>query len=372
MKKKIAHILHAVGGVDVSLRVIINNVDDTAFENIIIHGLEDTKKPYFSKTKTPIQEYKLNIKRNISPINDLIAIYKTRKIIKHEKVNLIHAHSAKGGLIARLAGLFLGITVLHTPQAYSYLSTSNKVARFVYLSVERVLKYFNSILLASSKSELNRGLNEVNYKKENTLLFNNCIQEIKTIKPLTITKTWPDNYICTVGRPSYQKRLDMMIKALFEVKKQQEEIHLVIMGVGFFSPDLEKIQKLIKNLDLTHNITLLDWTSHENIYHIVSKSKLYLSTARYEGLPYAVIEALALSKALIVTDADGNRDLVIDNHNGYIIKNESELALKIIKLLNDDALTKEFALNSKRLFNTNFNVDNNIFKLENHYKNYVN
>ncbi len=368
---KVLHVLQAVGGVDVSLRVIINNIDETKFENIIVHGKDDTKNQYFTKNNQKVKEYKLSIIRNISIFKDINAIFKVREIIKKENIRIIHAHSAKGGLIARFASLFKGITVLHTPQAYSYLSVSNPFRKSVYLSVEKLLKHFNSKLLASSKSELNRGLNEVNYKKNKTILFNNCIKPITKLETLDIPKTWPDNYICTVGRPSYQKRLDMMIKVVSLLKKDFPNIHLVIMGVGFYAPDLEIIKGLIKDLDLEKNISLLEWTSHQNIYNIVSKSKLYISTARYEGLPYSIIEALALKKPIVATNVDGNRDLIEEGKNGYLIDNEdTELMTKKIKtLLEDEKMLEKFSKASENLFYKNYNVDNNIKKLEEIYIN---
>jgi hypothetical protein len=48
---KIAHILHSVGGVDVSLRLILENIDNTKFENIVVHGQNDSKDDFFEKFK---------------------------------------------------------------------------------------------------------------------------------------------------------------------------------------------------------------------------------------------------------------------------------------------------------------------------------
>ena len=54
--------------------------------------------------------------------------------------------------------------------------------------------------------------------------------------------------------------------------------------------------------------------------NIINQSKFYISTARYEGLPYSIIESMSLSKPCIVSDCDGNRDLIEDCVNGFIIK----------------------------------------------------
>lgn len=369
MKKvKVLHVLHCVGGVEVSLRLITSNLNTENFENVIVHGTEDVKIDFFDKTNEKIKEYKIPISREISFFHDIKSIWALFKIIKTEKPNILHVHSAKGGIIGRFVGRFFGIKVLFTPQAFSYLSEPNGLKKRIFLFIEKVFANSNSILLASSNSELERGIKEVGYKKNKTLLFNNSINSITLNRPLSIPKTWPDEYICTVGRPSYQKNIELMIRVVNEVKKERN-IHLVVMGVGHHSSNLEDVKKLINDLDLTQNVTLIDWTDRENIFQIISKSKFYISTARYEGLPYSVIEALALSKPCIVSDCDGNRDLIKDGYNGYVIKKENvkDFLQKINILLNDNPLLEQFSENALVGFKEHYDIKSNILNLEKIY-----
>lgn len=375
MKKiKIIHILNSVGGVDVSLRLILENCNSEEFENIIIHGKHDTKSVYINKNGKPLKEYKLPIQREISIFRDLKAIYNTIKILKIEKPNIIHAHSAKGGVIARIASLFYKIKVLHTPQAYSYLSSPKGLKRIVFLGIEKALKNFSSILVASSTSELNRGLFEVGYKKQNTELFNNSINPITINSEDKISSQIPKKYICSVGRPSFQKNIEMMIKVIKELKKMIPEIHLVLLGVGEYSPNKNKVEELIIKYKLKDNVTLIPWIAREKIFQIISKSELYISTARYEGLPYSIIEALALGKACIVTNCDGNRDLVKNAINGYVVEENEikSMANRIFELYNDNKKRKKFELNSFDSFNLNYNIEKNIVNVETIYKKYSN
>ena len=160
MKKiKVAHILHSVGGVDVYLRLVAENLDSNKIECIIIHQEEENKKKYFDNIGSQIVEYKVPIQREINFIKDILAIIKTIKILKKEKPNIIHAHSAKGGIIARTVSLFYKVEVLHTPHAYSFLSAESKYKRRIFLLIEKIFKNFNSILLATSPSDISRGIN---------------------------------------------------------------------------------------------------------------------------------------------------------------------------------------------------------------------
>lgn len=369
-KVKIAHILHSVGGVDVSVRLILENINSSEFENIVIHGVDDTKNDFFDEHLKLIKEYKLAIYREISVIFDLISVVKTYRIIKKEKPNLIHAHSTKGGIIGRAVGFLTGIKVLYTPQAFSFLSTQSKLKRRIFLAIENIFSKGNSLLLASSMSELKRGIDEVGYSKNKVLLFNNAIEPVDEISELSIKKTWPDNYVCTVGRPSYQKNIEEMILVMNEIKKTQD-IHLVLMGVGHHSNKLEDVKKLILDLNLNNNITLLDWTSRNDVLNIISKSQLYISTARYEGLPYSIIESLALAIPCVCSDCDGNKDLIINDYNGYIVKNNNtiDFSNKVIKVLNDKKLHDLLSSNSKKTFLENHNMSEKIKNLETIYFN---
>ncbi|MFD2917022.1 glycosyltransferase [Psychroserpens luteus] len=370
-RKKIVHILHSIGGVDTSLRMILDNIDASKFESIIIHGKKDNSN-FYDSSNNRLKEYFLPIERDISPIKDIKSIFQARKIIFQEKPDLIHAHSAKGGVIGNILGkLFKSITVFHTPQAYSFLSAESPLKRKIYVLIERLVKSKNSVLLASSNSELERGIKEIKYKKEETLLFDNCIAPIKLNPEFSDISNYnlPENYICTVGRPSYQKNIEMMIEVLRNVKDEIPDIHLVIMGIGVVSPNTESVKSLIKKYKLEANTTLIEWTERERIFHIVSGSKFYLSTARYEGLPYAIIEGLSLSKATVATNCDGNKDLIIDDYNGYLVGQEDveTFANRVITLYNSDTLKDKFEKNALQLFQNKFNLENNIKNLEQIY-----
>lgn len=370
-KIKVAHVLHSVGGVEVSLRLILENINPKEFENIIIHGTDDVKTGFQDKTERKLTDYSISIFRNISFVKDIKAVIKAYAILKKEKPDLIHAHSAKGGVIGRIVGWLLKVNVLYTPQAFSYLSASGKLKKSLFLKIEQLTRFSNSYVLASSNSERDRALNEVKYPGDKVLLFNNSIKPIHDISSLSIEKTWPDNYICSVGRPSYQKNIELMIEVFDKVRKEKD-IHLLVIGLGFHHDRLDSVLNLIKKYNLENHVTLLKWTERGDIFNIIKHAKLYISTARYEGLPYSIIESLALGKPCVVTDCDGNRDLVTNNVNGYVIKNENveEFKDKLLHILNNKAVEENFGKNSLKIFGELFNMDNNIEKLEAIYRKY--
>lgn len=357
---KIAHIAKPVGGVGVYLNLLTKYLDKDKFEHILLYNEDEIKL----KSNDFKRLYSIPIVREIRFFTDikcLITIIRCLKVVKPDRV---HCHSAKAGILGRIAGAYLKIPTYYTPHAYSYLSTDKSFKRKLFKSIEKIFRFFPAKTIACSPSEYDRTINDLNFSKEKVRLWNNSIEDNPSTKPSEILKNLPENFICSIGRPSYQKHTELLVKAVIEAKQQQKDIHLVILGVGFYAPSCNGIKKMIEEYSLANNITLVSWLEREETLAILKKSKIYISTSRYEGLPYVVIEALSLSKPCIVTNVDGNKDLVQHAHNGYLVEaNETEIVDKIIEILNNEALAQKMSNNSRSLFEENFNIEKNIKKL---------
>ncbi len=178
----------------------------------------------------------------------------------------------------------------------------------------------------------------------------------------------PKKFICSIGRPSYQKNTELLIKTIIKVKETIKDIHLVILGVGFYSPSLSKIENLIKENGLKKNITLIPWLNRAETMSILKNSLFYVSTSRYEGLPYAVIEALSLAKLCIVTNVDGNKDLIKNGYNGFLVNEKApKIAEVIVKLYKNNSIIQPIELNARKEYQNKYDISKNIKALENNY-----
>ena len=110
--------------------------------------------------------------RSLNPLNDLKALREAVKIIRKEKPDVIHCHSAKGGIIGRTAGWITGVKTFYTPHAFSYLCTPSKLKRWVFMTIERLTR-FETYVLACSESEQEMAIKEVGYSKEHALVWHN-------------------------------------------------------------------------------------------------------------------------------------------------------------------------------------------------------
>jgi glycosyltransferase involved in cell wall biosynthesis len=367
-KIKVLHIAQAVGGVEICLRQISKNIDVSAFNNVIICQHLKDKPKFLDKFGNEIKTYHTSLVRNISPIDDIRSFFATIFILIKERPAIIHAHSAKGGAIGRLASIFFDIPVIYTPHAFSYLSTNNKFKKRAFLFLERILKFKNVNVLATSKSEQDRAVNEVGYDRKQTQVLENAIDSIKTYSNNS-TKILHEDYISSIGRPSYQKNTKMLIDVFEVISKKHIHLHLYIVGAGEYSPELNKIKTQINSKKLNDRITIIPWVSRKEAMTILKFSKLYVSTSIYEGMPYAVIEGLYLHKAMVLTNCDGNKDLIQDNFSGFLVKSKKEMIKKISFLLNDDTKRKQLEANAHKEYLKRHQIEIYVEKLTKIYNN---
>jgi glycosyltransferase involved in cell wall biosynthesis len=146
------------------------------------------------------------------------------------------------------------------------------------------------------------------------------------------------------------------------------------MGIGHYSPEVTDLKEQIKRLKLKDNITLVDWTDREHILDILSSSIFYVSSSRYEGLPYSLLEAMVLSKPAIVSNIDGNTDLIKDGENGYLfnLDDVDSLANYMIKLHNESDLRERLGDAAKKTIQEGNSLPQNIETIKEIYSKLVN
>ena len=378
---KILHIGNLKSGIDTYVRNTVALASDK-FEFVIVNGADDNSKPYMRHGKQ-VKMYSIDMYRALNPVKDIKAVMQAIKIIKKENPDLVHCHSAKGGVIGRFAAFFTGTKVVYTAHAFSFLSAESAKKKQVFLLLEKIAK-LNSYLLACSGSERELGIKVVGFKEKKAFAWNNAVpdadkgltrisqvSQISSQKNETSDLPVPkagERYITSIGRPSYQKNPLFMVEVAHGIHLKHPDIKFYLLGVGFYSPMLEDMMKLIHQYEMDDTFYLLPWLSHEETLKYVKGSLLYFMTSLYEGLPISVIEAMSLGKAVVASDVLGNKDCVKDGYNGYLLPLKEEVFVeKMNDLIENDEKRKEMEKNSRSYFETDFFIDNRIKALEDIY-----
>jgi glycosyltransferase involved in cell wall biosynthesis len=117
--------------------------------------------------------------------------------------------------------------------------------------------------------------------------------------------------------------LDLLIKALSEIQDLPWE--LSIIGDGSYK---NQLHQLVDTQKLNDRVRFYGWCKQAELLPILAQAHIFVNPSRHEGMPNAVLEAMASGLPIIATRIAGNEDLVINGKNGFLIESENVIELK--------------------------------------------
>jgi len=147
-----------------------------------------------------------------------------------------------------------------------------------------------------------------------------------------------DKVILAVGRLSWQKGFDNLIRALPMVLSKFPEVKLIIVGDGYMKKELEN---LVYSLGLESKVRLLGFLKDEDLFKIYKISDLLVIPSNYEPFGIVALEGMAAGLPIIATSVDGLKEVMEDAGLLVPSNHPSNLAQAIINVLSDEALSKE-------------------------------
>ncbi len=158
--------------------------------------------------------------------------------------------------------------------------------------------------------------------------------------------------LVSLGRLTEQKNYAMLIEAAEIVHEKHPNIRLNIFGQG---PLQDSLQALINNWDANNYITLCGRTN--NPVEELIKSDVFVFSSNYEGMPNALMEAMAVGMPCISTDCPtGPRELIGNDERGLLIPvgDSQSMADAIISLIENPAMAEEMGKNAKQYVASSF------------------
>jgi len=303
----------------------------------------------------------------------VLKFFKLRAFIKKNKIQIIHAHGKGAGIYARLLKLLFipKVKVIFTLHGF-HIDAYNLLQKKVYLLLEKSLSILTDLFINVSQGEQNICLENNIYKKSKAKVIYNAIPQIEQHTDKIILRrklNLPENQILILSltRFSYMKNIEATIN-IAELLKDESKYIFVIVGDG---EEKQNIENKIKEKNLK-NILLLGYKSNPHDY--INASDIFLSTSRWEGLPYSLIEACMFGLPAVVTDVVGNNEVILNNYNGRLFKQDDFLsAVTFIKEISEDEnLHHRFSINTKKHFVDNFSFDKMISTMDQVYKGIIN
>lgn len=272
--------------------------------------------------------------REISPLNDLAAFRRLYRLFQEEKPDIVHAHSSKAGVLARLAARAAGVPrVLYSPRGYAFLQRDRRwPTRLIYWLIEAAVTPFSEIVAcspsegrAASRFPLSRGVSVV------------CDAYLGD--PKARARIEPDSaaarVVCAAGRLTYARDPEQFVRLAAAVLNQRDRVRFLWIGDGERRASVEAERERLR-LDERFEIT--GWLGGNDAIRRLSKCSILVHYSRWDGLPNAVLEAMALGLPVVASDIAGNRDAVEEGATGYLVSDEMQLVERVLRLLDDDGL----------------------------------
>lgn len=311
----------------------------------------DEEIPYCDK------KIKISFERNPFKLNNLKAIKQLKKVIMQEKYDIIHTHTPMGSVVTRLAALKArkkyNTRVIYTAHGFHFYKGAPKLNWMLFYPVEKFLSRFTDTLitinqedyyLAKNKFKCNDvqyvpgvGIDENKFNIKMTKKEKSELRKSLGLKDDDFVMIYP-------AEISKRKRHIWLVNTLNELLKNNPKIHLLLPGKDSLNGECHK---LIDELNLENQIHMLGY--RKDIPKLFQISDISISSARQEGLPVNIMEAMYVGLPIVASDCRGNRDLVESNINGYLINldDSDDFSNKIELLYKDVNKRKELSLGSK-------------------------
>lgn len=265
--------------------------------------------------------------REIRPKQDFLALLELMKLLRqYPNADVVQLHSSKAGFLGRVACRLLGRTkkVFYLPHGLSFAreDVSERKKQF-YTYLEKIGNAFCGDVIACSDSEKDLLVKKGIY---NVHVINNGIKAAGEL-PEYRKFSYP-LVIGTTGRLTGQKN-PALFNEIARAFRSDTRVRFLWIGDG----------ELRNEIEPADNVEVTGWLTPQEVQNKLRNVDLYLSTALWEGLPYAVLEAMNLGKPLLLSDCIGNIDLVKAEINGYCYHTGEEGIKKI----------KEFICNFEKI-----------------------
>lgn len=353
--KKILHICQApIGGTVEYLRLFLENIDKSKYENILICPSSGNMKKILENKLNKI--YLVEMEREISLKKDLKDIFEIRRILKEEKADIVYLHSSKAGALGRLASLGLKTKILYNPHGWAFTINCSHNKKKIYAYIEKLLYSLTDIIINISEDEYSKAL-EYKIPAKKMITIENGI-DIKKFSNNSKEK-FLDRYVLGfVGRLSEQKNPLYLIEIAKKIKKDIPNCLFYVVGNGELK---EELKKKIKENKLDEYFYLKGWS--EKVEEDIRNFDLALMISNWEGFGLVVCEYMAAKKPVIAFPVGGVKNIITNEING-ILTNKNLIIENILKLKNDEVFRKKIIENADKIVKEKFSIGNVIEKHE--------
>lgn len=300
---------------------------------IIRHQIDFSRSPYSKKT--------------------YIAYKQLKKLMLEIHFDLVHCHTPMGGALARLAAKNTNTEpVIYTAHGFHFYKGAPVQNILIYKTMEMWLAHYTDALITINQEDY-AAAQKFKFKKNGEAYYvpgigvdtkryqNIKVDKKEKRKELKISE---DKFvILSVGELNDNKNHQVVLHALSMCNNKK--LVYLICGEGPLKTELENLSK---KLMIENQVKLLGYRT--DILEIMKISNVFVHPSKREGLPVALMEAMACGLPVIVSGARGNTDLVKNNINGFVcnVDKIGEYVESLNKSLENTELLNELSKNNSK------------------------
>jgi len=365
-----------IGGGSIYAILLTSGLDKERFESFLVSGTVGKNEGDMSYLA---EQYGIKpiiipeLGREIGIKNDLFTLYKLYKLIKSQKPDIVHTHTAKAGTLGRIAAVLAGVPYkVHTFHGHVLHSYFGTVKTKVFIWIERILARFTSRIIVVSPlqyQELCHQIKIASADKFSIIRIGFDLEEFFNIgkycgklrKELNISENIP--LVGIVGRLTAIKNHELFLRSAKRVLEKNTNVKFVIVGGGELEAELKKVAV---SLNIQDEVIFLGW--RKDMLSIYADLDIVALTSLNEGTPVTLIEAMASGKAVVATSVGGVPDIVFDGQTGILVpsRDEEKFAKSIVNLLQDPSKRQDLGKHGREFAMDNYRKERlvaNISKL---------
>ncbi len=309
------------------------------------------------------------LKREVSVIDDISVLIKVIRIIKENKIDIIHCHSSKAGLIGSLAAWLMRVPVrVFTVHGWSSYGNTRRLAKSLYNILEKLTAGISTHITCVSEADREYALKYrlASQRKLYTIHNGSLPVEAEPYLRNELHIEHNKTIIGTVARLSPQKNPLFTIDVYAKLLIDDSNLLFVWVGDG---PLMNECMERIKKVGIEDKFILLG--NRDDANNLVGDFDIFSLLSEWESLPISIIEAMVLGVPVIASDVGGVGELIQDGKNGVLVGNKdiAEIRNKIINLIKNSELRYHYGKYSKIIAKKKFNQDKMIDKYKKIYTN---
>jgi len=327
-KKRVLHIITRLisGGADENTLHTVRKMDPKKYSvDLAVGGDSDDN---FLNNGAPYNLILLNdLKRNVHPWRDIKTLFRIYKLIKKNRYDIVHTHTAKAGVLGRIAA-FMARTpvIIHTLHGITFHRLLKGPARWLYISLEKLCSYFTDIFITVGEDLKQKYIEQKISKPEKYVTIYSGFElldfkkngnvEPEEIKHERSKLGISDNDIVlgTVSRLEPRKGHVYLFDALTKVIKRNPNIKLLVAGNGAYET---KLKTMAKEKNIAGHVIFLGY--QENIARVMRLIDIFTLTSLWEGLPRVLVQAALMELPIVTFDVEGAWEVVKENKHGFIV-----------------------------------------------------